>query len=241
MEWGVEMTVKYIKIYEDLRSKLDNKEYNYGDMLPTEMELSKIYGASRMTINKVIQMLQQEERVVRKRGKGTIVVEPPLDKDILKLTSFSEDMEKIGKVPGAKLVEYQMVFDVDDDTKERLELNDEDFVHIVKRVRTADGEPIAFDINQISSKVAKKFEIEKLSGSIYSYFEADLQINITHSDFTIKAATVTKEVAKYLNLEAGDPILLVKHTTYTKQELPFEYCHTYYRADKYSLNLRAYR
>ena len=68
------MTVKYIKIYEDLRSKLDNKEYNYGDMLPTEMELSKIYGASRMTINKVIQMLQQEERVVRKRGKGTIVV-----------------------------------------------------------------------------------------------------------------------------------------------------------------------
>ncbi|HEY8364525.1 MAG TPA: GntR family transcriptional regulator [Haloplasmataceae bacterium] len=235
------MKPKYLKIYEDLLKKLENKTYDYGDMLPTEMELCKIYGTSRMTINKVIQMLQNEERVIRKRGKGTFVVEPPLNKDILKLTSFSEDMEKIGKVPGAKLIEYKITFDVDEDIKEHLKLDDTDFAHIIKRVRTADNEPIAFDIDIISSKIANKLDIEKLSGSIYSYLESDLNINIAYSDFTIKAAQVSYEVAKYLHLEVGHPILLVKHITYMKQGLPFEYCYTYYRADKYSLNIRAYR
>lgn len=235
------MTPKYLQIYEDLVSKLDNKEYNYGDMLPTEKELCEVYGTSRMTINKVIQMLQQEERVKRTRGKGTFVIEPPVDKDILKLTSFSEDMHKIGKTPGARLIEYQMSFDVDENTKEKLELEDSEFVHIIKRVRTADGEPVALDIDRISSKIGEKFEVEKLKDSIYSYFEGSLNLKISHSDFTIKSSVATKEIAKYLNIELGDPILYIKHITYTKDGMPFEYCQTYYRADKYSLNIRAYR
>jgi GntR family transcriptional regulator len=235
------MKPKYRMIYEDLITKLDKKIYDKGDMLPTEKELCEIYGTSRMTVSKVIQILQQEGRVNRIRGKGTFVIEPQVDKDILKLTSFSEDMMRIGKLPGARVLEYRMSFDVDDDTKEVLELDDSDFVHIIKRVRTADNEAIALDIDRISSRVGDKFNVDKLEHSLYNYFEEDLQIAIFHSDFTIKASSATKEIAKYLNIEVGDPVLYMKHITYTKKGMPFEFCQTYYRADKYSLSIRAYR
>ena len=87
-------------IYDSLVTQLDNKDYVSGDMLPSEKDLCVVYGASRMTVNKVIQMLSQEGRVKRTRGKGTFVIEPEVTKDILKLTSFSEDIHNIGKKPG---------------------------------------------------------------------------------------------------------------------------------------------
>ncbi len=222
----------YMGIYENLVSKLDRKEYDYGDMLPTEKELCKVYKISRMTINKVLQMLQQEGRDIRTTGKGTFVNEPQVDKDIFKLASFSE---------GARLLEYRMIFDVDEKIRERLELEEIDFVRNIKRVFMVDGDPIALDIDRISSKIGEKLNVEKLKDSIYSYFEECLQVNKSHSDFTIKSTDATKEIAIYLHIQVGDPILYMKHVTYTKKGMSFEYCHSYYRADKYSLNIRAYR
>jgi len=235
------MKPKYQVIYEDLVQKLDSKKYDNGDMLPTEKELCGIYNASRMTVNKVIQMLSQEGRVKRIRGKGTFVIEPQVDKDIIKLTSFSEDMRKIGKVPGTKLISYAMNFDVNKKIADKLDLSEGDFTHEIKRIRTADGEPIALDIDRVSSRLTEVINVEEVKDSLYGYIENTLNKKISHSEFTIKAGTANAEIAKYLSLEIGEPILYMRHISYTVDGLPFEYCKTYYPAEKYSLTIMAYR
>ena len=235
------MKPKYLTIYDSLIEKLDNEEYKYGDMLPSEKELCVIYNASRMTVNKVITMLNQEGRVKRTRGKGTFVIEPQVDKDIIKLTSFTEDMKRIGKEPGTRLVSYGMNFDVDKKIKDKLDLDKDDYVHVIKRIRTADGEPIALDIDQISSKLTKEIDINQVKESLYSYIENSLKLKISHSEFRIKAGTADEEISKYLNIEIGEPILYLRHISFTTDGLPFEYCRTYYPAEKYSLNMKAYR
>lgn len=232
---------KYMKIYYDLISKLDSKEYDFGDMLPSEKDLCVTYKTSRMTVNKVIQMLVFEGRVKRIRGKGTFVIEPQVKKDITSLTSFTEDMNNIGKNPGSTMLEYSMNFDVSSEIKEKLDLDESDFTHIIKRIRTADGQAVALDIDNISSKIAKNIDVDKINTSLYSYFEKYLKIDISYSDFTIMSANATKDIAKYLGIEPGEPVIYMRHITYTKKGLPFEYCQTYYRADKYSLSIRAYR
>lgn len=235
------MKPKYMMIYDSLTAKLENKEYNFGDMLPSENELCKIYNTSRMTVNKVILMLTQEGKVKRTRGKGTFVIEPNVDKEIVKLTSFSEDMKKIGKEPGSKLLEYRMNFDYSERIRKKLNLVDGDFVHVIKRIRTADGEPIALDIDNISSRVCDKVDIELIKDSLYYYFESVLNVEIKSSDFVIQATTATKEIAEYLNIEIGEPVLYMKHITFTKDDEAFEFCETFYRADKFNLSITAYR
>ncbi|XMB87109.1 GntR family transcriptional regulator [Mycoplasmatota bacterium WC44] len=222
------MKPKYIEIYDVITKQLDEEVYKVGDMLPTEKELCVIYNASRMTVNKVISMLSQEGRVKRTRGKGTFVIESNVDKEILKLTSFSEDMIKAGKKPGSQLLEYKMKFDVSKKIKSRLQLDDDDYIHVIKRIRTADGEPIAIDIDNVKN-------------SMYNYFENVLKVEITSSDFIIKSILADAEMANHLHVEIGDPILYMKHITYTTNGIPFEYCQTYYRADKYSFSITAFR
>lgn len=235
------MKPKYMVIYDSLFEKLESKEYDSGDMLPSELELCDIYHASRMTVNKVIQMLSQEGRVKRIRGKGTFVLEPQVDKDIVKLTSFTEDMKSIGKNPGSKLISYSMNFDVDSKISNRLELADDDFVHIIRRIRTADGEPIALDVDRVSSKLTKTLDLEQVNESLYSYIENTLKIQIDHSEYRVKSIVADETIAKYLNVDIGSPVLYMRHISFTKDGLPFEYCKTYYPADKYSLTIKAYR
>lgn len=63
----------YKRIYEDVRRKIDQKEYSDGEKLPTEAELQKIYGVSRITVIKALEPLRKEGLIQSFPGKGTFV------------------------------------------------------------------------------------------------------------------------------------------------------------------------
>jgi len=235
------MKPKYMMIYDTIVKQLDEGVYKVGDALPTEVELCEIFDASRMTVSKVILMLVQENRLKRIRGKGTFVTKNLVDKEIVKLTSFSEDMRSLGKVPGAKLLEYSMTYDVSDKLKNILELEEDHFVHTIKRIRTADGEPIAYDVDNVSSRVVPTIDVKKAKDSFYDYLEKNLDLTVASSDLEIKAILANETISKHLGIEIGDPVILLKHITFTEEGLPFEYCATYYRADKYSFRVKSFR
>ena len=63
-------------IYEALSSSIHNGEYGSGDRLPSEAELCKQFDASRITVAKAIQGLQQDGLVTRRPGSGSYVQLP---------------------------------------------------------------------------------------------------------------------------------------------------------------------
>ena len=64
------------EIYETLGAAIQNGEYRSGDRLPSEAELCKRFSASRITIAKAIQSLQQDGLVIRRPGSGSYVQTP---------------------------------------------------------------------------------------------------------------------------------------------------------------------
>lgn len=63
----------YIKIYNDLKEKIVTGALRTGDRVPTEKELIKEYGVSRITAIKAMQKLEQEKLITRIRSKGSFV------------------------------------------------------------------------------------------------------------------------------------------------------------------------
>lgn len=62
---------KYRQIVESLRSNIAAGQYRNGGRLPSEAELVRRFGVSRMTVVKAMQQLQQEGLLVRRTGSGT--------------------------------------------------------------------------------------------------------------------------------------------------------------------------
>jgi GntR family transcriptional regulator of arabinose operon len=62
---------KYRRIVESLRNSILSGQYRNGARLPSEAELVRRFGVSRMTAVKAMQQLQQEGLLVRRTGSGT--------------------------------------------------------------------------------------------------------------------------------------------------------------------------
>ena len=47
----------YLQFKEELQTAIENKDYRYGEKLPSEPDLAEIYGVSRSTIREAIKVL----------------------------------------------------------------------------------------------------------------------------------------------------------------------------------------
>lgn len=63
----------YLKVYNDLLAKIKNGDYKVGEKLPTEMELTKFYGVSRITVSRAVKDLADINIVYRVKKSGTFV------------------------------------------------------------------------------------------------------------------------------------------------------------------------
>ena len=63
----------YLQIAQDIKGKIDRKEIAANSRIPTEAELSKAYQVSRITIRKALEILVDEEILVRRQRIGTFV------------------------------------------------------------------------------------------------------------------------------------------------------------------------
>lgn len=65
--------VKYRRLVDDIRRKIDTGHYKKGDKLTSENRLVEEYGYSRQTIRQALSVLENEGLLVRRRGSGTYI------------------------------------------------------------------------------------------------------------------------------------------------------------------------
>jgi len=96
----------YLRVAEAVRALIRERELPPGTPLPTEKRLQESCGVSRATVREALALLERERVIDRQQGKGTFVGPPPLERNIVELTSFSEDMHKHNLTPTGQLLEW---------------------------------------------------------------------------------------------------------------------------------------
>jgi GntR family transcriptional regulator len=66
----------YHQLQDLLRRQIEAGRWQPGDLMPSEIELSRHYRVSRMVVRQAMAILEDEHQVVRHRGRGTFVAEP---------------------------------------------------------------------------------------------------------------------------------------------------------------------
>ncbi|WP_330347520.1 GntR family transcriptional regulator [Streptomyces sp. NBC_00582] len=235
----------YQQLADDIRRRILDGDLQAGDKLPTEVELMKDYGVSRIVVRNGVQALVSEGLVSTHRGKGMFVREQrPVRKRI------SGDL--YGKRPTASPVkreteaegrrsewEYQTRFTTATRAvAERLGIEAGDDVVRTTYRFFADDEPIKLSTSYEPRALTAGTPIEQPEGGpitgVVPRFDSIGQ-HITHVTEEVNARAPRPYEAEQLQMAPGVPVMVVTRTYYVDQR-PVETCDIVVAADRYSLS-----
>ena len=197
----------YLQIAQDIKGKIDRKEIAANSRIPTEAELSKAYQVSRITIRKALEILVDEEILVRRQRIGTFVSDKKLSRNLNHFMGFTKICELNGKKAGTNFLSAELVRAMPSDVK-RLGLSEDDKVIRIRRLRYCDDVPVILEENHFPKEYAYLLA-EDLNGSLNEILNRH-GVSLVGGSKIIGVCYANREEARLLNIKENDALIRSK-------------------------------
>lgn len=229
----------FSQLEEIIRDGIENNIWNPGEAIPSERELSNMYGLSRMTVRKALDRLVIAGLLYRVDGKGTFVSEPKVKFKALSLAGLREQTLNMGYSPSAKLLGVDKVF-ASEKTASVLKIPPDTPVYLLERVVFGNEVPLALHRSYIPVYLCPNLhEIDLSSISLYAVLRREYGIVINKASETLESTLATTRESLFLNVEPGSPMFLLRIVMSDAENQPIEYVKVVFRGDRVQLSLDA--
>lgn len=231
--------VKYIDIADDIRHKIREEKYTYGQKLPYEYVLCVTYHCNKETMKKALDILVKEGLIVRRRGAGTFVKDYDAihDNNPNSNTKFAQGLSKrfegISKVT-SEIIAFEVI-PSDEDISNKLQIEEGSFVYHIIRKRNVDGKPYSIEIVYMPISIIPNLKLDHLYHSIYAYVEDELKLKIQSAHRTVRGHLSTQLEQDYLGLKATEPYFEIEQIAYLSSGIIFEYSLSRYHYNDFEL------
>jgi GntR family transcriptional regulator len=229
----------HMRIAYWLEKLIVSRKLEPGDKLPSEVEIATALGVSRMTLRQALASIESKGLIDRRRGRfgGNFVAMPRFEFDHESLPGFTEQMRRMHVEPGAQVIRAKTRRPTTA-VRQGLKLKQGAQVHEILRARSANGEPIVLEETYFPASVFPGMLAANLTGSLYAVMR-DYDAPPVSADEQIEATRATEQQAEILNIAAGDPLLLITRTSYTRDGLPVEFTMDYHRSDRARIRIKS--
>src|SRR3954453_17008472 len=146
-------TPLYAQLEQILHERIVSGQWTPGQRIPSENELNRMFGLSRMTVRGVLTKLVGDGLLVRVPGKGTYVATPKINATSPAYRGVREQLEGLGYETSTRLVSLALEAP-SQGVRERLALADDDQTYVVVRGRSGPGGPISLHRSYVPSRLA---------------------------------------------------------------------------------------
>ena len=205
----------YLQLTTQLIHLIEEGHLKPGDKIASERELSETLKVSRITTRLAIQELLKNGLIYREQGRGTFIAESKM-RNVQGFTSFTENMTKLGMKPGSQIL-LQEVVPAEEALAQSLHINSgEPALHLV-RLRTVDDRPVAIHYAYLPLNICEGLESEPLADkSLFTVLKQKYNVYPAWTEAVVEAATALPEEARLLGLKPGEPVLIVRGTTFSE-------------------------
>ena len=226
---------QYRQIEQALRERIS--VLRPGERLPSDAELCAQFGVSRMTARNAMQRLAEDGLIRREPGRGSFVAEPPAHRRANRLMTFTQEMRRAGRVPSSRIL-TRVIRPSSEAEAASLHIPAGQPVVHLRRLRQADGEPIALESAVLIGACAAAVMTADLArGSLHETL-GRAGIVLSRGTGTIAAAAATIEEARLLGLRTGDPLLVERRVIFDRHGRRVEATESVYPAARYALEVQ---
>jgi GntR family transcriptional regulator len=199
-------SIRYHDIASELRDRVGAGQFTAGRLLPSESDLSREFGVSRVTVRRALEVLRDEGLVSARQGFGWFVASDPVSQTLGRLGTIEEQMQASGLEPARRILDFAF----EKATRRVFKVLGSEQVLRVKRVNMAGNEPFAVVTVWCPFELGKhlsRHDVETTS------FYNLLKIQLGSATQTISADAATANEADLLEVPVGSPILRCDRVT----------------------------
>ncbi|MCV2395023.1 GntR family transcriptional regulator [Actinotalea sp. M2MS4P-6] len=220
----------YHQVAQAIQAAIDDGRLAPGELLENEISLANRLGISRPTARQALRELVDKGQLVRKRGAGTHVAPARIRRPV-DLTSLYDDLTKSGQKPTTEVLEHTTV-PAPVDVAHALDIPEGTEVVMIRRLRRADGDPIALMTNYLPIAIAPSREDLEADGLYDCLRGRGVKPRIAKQ--RIGARTASAAEARMLDEAPRAALLTMERTAFDEAGAAVEFGAHIYRASRYS-------
>lgn len=205
----------YLRIRSDIKSRIASSEFAPGTAIPSESDLARHYGTTKLTVRNAIDGLADELVVVRLQGKGTFVSQGLADDgpSSHRPRGFRDAQGGLQHAPTVRVLEnsvravgpyFSSVFDVPE----------EGDLYYVRRLNCIDGEPFAIESTLIPCDLFPGIaDVDISIFSLYEYYALNGH-EVVRATEELEVRELKPREAQLLRGSAGEPALGLSCVSY---------------------------
>ena len=187
---------------------------NFTHAIPSENQLARKFGVSRMTARKAVDAVEREGFVERTPGKGTFVKKKQhYTTGFFRVRPFQKWADDLKVDLTTEVLEAQMV---DTPAHVAAKLDTDSPVIIIRRLWYFDKKPVRYEIRYLRPDICAGILFEDLRNeSIHSILINKYGLSLTRISQSMEAVVLSKETAPLFNVDPGYPVFHIKRMTYS--------------------------
>jgi GntR family transcriptional regulator len=225
--------LRYQAVYNKLRSWILDGTYPPGSKLPSEAVLCEQLGVSKITTGKAMNLLVQENLLVRIQGKGTFVVEDlGLARNVGDMDQLIRRIERLSRNSRVDGVKVRTLIG-DEGTCSDLQIPRGSSVQEVSYVRLVDDSPIGYRISHIPLEDRLEISESEVTGQPIWLALERKGVPISGAHHFVGACLADSHTAKVLNTAVGTLLVRIRLIVLDEDARPIERSTAYYLADRF--------
>lgn len=226
----------YYQLAEIIIKEIKEKNLQENDRILTEREYCEKYKLSRSTVRQAISYLEKKGYIYKVQGCGTFVSSRVMKQKLLKFYSFTEEVQKQGKVPSSKILSFKKK-NITDKLIGEFKNKKEDKIYELQRLRLANDEIVMYEKTYLLEKRMKGLSKEELlEKPLYDILQSKYNISFTKATERFSVLLADKTIANVLMISEGSPIIKLQRWTYVGMEI-IEYTVSFVRGDKFEFEV----
>lgn len=222
----------YAYIKRELLNRIQSNNYKIDEKIPTELELCEEFNVSRTTVRAALNQLTTEGILTKKQGKGTFVADRKLEQVLSNTVySYSDQVQAQGKKAEITLISLSVIA-ADEELKGALDLELNEPVQRIERVRKANDELTQYEIAYLPWKLAPGITKEQAETSIYESLKQLFAVQVGQTIEKVEIVLADENISFYLQCKEDLPCFYLETVAKDTLNNKIEYSKSYFRGDK---------
>ncbi len=236
---------KYHQIYLVLREQLQEGRFALG--LPSEMALSKEFGAGRVTVRRALEQLANEGLIVRRAGRGTHPAPAPVEQAegaaqagrrrvASGMSGLLENIVSMSMRTSVKVIEVRTI-SASHSVAQALQIPFGTKVQKAVRRRSSKLGPVSHITTYVPDELARRFGRKDLLRKPILRLIEESGVEMGRARQTVSARQADAAVARELEVAVGTALLAVHRLVFDADDRPVQWLHGLYRPDRYEYQM----